>query len=207
MRKMVGQRSVKARRTFALLAVTPILSGCVALGGVQPTSDTFDLSAPVVANAQSVRRGTQVLVVEPAALQVLDSENIVIETEPLTIQYLDEARWGDRLPRLVQRRLAEAFESADRFAGVGLPGQGLAIDYQVITDIRRFGIDAAAGVAEVEIAVKLLNDRNGTIVADRVFSAAVPVSSAAGASRFVVALNTGFASVAEDIVVWVSRLV
>ena len=105
------------------------LGGCAALGGVTPTSDTYELRAPSVAGASGVRRGLQLLIAEPGALKALDSENIVVGTAPLTIQYLGESQWSDRLPRLVQRRLAQAFESTGRFSGIGLPGQGLAIDY------------------------------------------------------------------------------
>ena len=184
-----------------------LLSGCAALGGNEATADTFELSTPRPGDVSSVRRGTQILITEPAALKALDSQNIVIETAPLTIQYLSEAQWGDRLPKLVQQRLAASFDSTGRFTGIGLPGQGLAIDYQLITEIRSFGIDAARGVAEVEIAVKLLNDRNGVIMGSRVFSQTVPVSPAAGNPVLVAAIDRTFSTVAAEIVSWVaSRL-
>ncbi|MEM8540438.1 MAG: ABC-type transport auxiliary lipoprotein family protein, partial [Pseudomonadota bacterium] len=105
-----------------------LLAGCAAISASQATSDTYELAATNVQSSQSVRRGAQILITEPTALKALDSENIVIETAPLTIQYLDEARWSDRLPRVIQQKLASAFESSNRFGGVGLPGQGLAID-------------------------------------------------------------------------------
>ena len=189
-----------------VLAVVPLafLAGCAAVGGTKATSDTFGLSAPKPADVSSVRRGTQILITEPAALKALDSENIVVETAPLTIQYLDEAQWGDRLPKIVQQRLAAAFDATGRFSGVGLPGQGLAIDYQLITEIRAFGIDATAGRAKVEIAAKLLNDRNGTVIATRVFSEEVAVAASAGNPVLVAAIDRAFGRVATEIVSWVA---
>ena len=191
-------------RLAAALAPVLLLAGCAAIGGTQATADTFELSTPRPGDVSSVRRGTQVLINEPAALKALDSQNIVIETAPLTIQYLDEAQWGDRLPKIVQQRLAATFDATDRFSGIGLPGQGLAIDYQLISEIRSFGIDAARGVAEVEISVKLLNDRNGTVTASRVFSETVAVSPGAANAVLVSAIDRAFGRVATDIVGWVA---
>ncbi len=41
---------------------------------------------------------------------------------------------------LVQLRLLQAFQNTGRIGAAGLPGQGLAIDYQVVTELRRFEI-------------------------------------------------------------------
>lgn len=200
-----GLRSPLGMRMGAIVSAALMISGCNVVSSLRPSPETFDLTRPAVADAQSVRRGTQILIAEPAALKALDSENIVVQTSPLTIEYLGGSQWGDRLPRLVQRRLAAAFESSDRFAGVGLPGQGLAIDYQIVTEIRDFGIDVAASAAQVEITVKLLNDRNGVIVADRTFSSSVPVLIGAPNSAYIAALDEAFREVADDMVVWVTR--
>lgn len=197
----------RAHRLIAVSVAAALLHGCAALGATEDPPDTFNLVAPSQVPAGPVRRGTQILIAEPVAVQALDSDNIVVETAPFTIQYLGDSRWGDRLPRLVQRRLAESFDRADRFSGVGLPGQGLAIDYQIVTNIRAFGIDVPAGVAEVEIEVKLLDDRNGVVRADRRFEVAVPVSRSAAPDVYVRALNAAFTRVATDIVGWVAELI
>lgn len=180
-----------------------LLSGCAAIGGQKAISDTFELSAADVTNAQSVRSGSQILIVEPAALKALDSENIVIETSALTIQYLSEAQWSDRLPRVVQQKLATAFDNSNKFAGVGMPGQGLAIDYQLITEIRAFGIVASGNQARVTIAVKLLNDRTGNVIASQVFSSTANAGSSVS-NAYVRALDTAFTDVSEKMVVWVT---
>lgn len=180
-----------------------VLSGCAAISGTTANSDTFELAATEVRSSQPVRRGVQILITEPTALKALDSENIVIETAPLTIQYLDEARWSDRLPRVIQQKLASAFESSNRFGGVGLPGQGLAIDYQLVTEIRDFGIEAAGNIADVSISVKLLNDRTGNVIGNRLFSARA-YAGTDSSDAYVQALNEAFSEVSEDIVVWVT---
>lgn len=192
------------RRSATGLAVSLALGGCAALGGVQPTADTYEIGIPTIGESSPVRAGTQILVAEPSALKTLDSQNIVVQTDPLTIRYLDESQWSDRLPKLVQMRLAQAFQNAGRFKGVGLPGQGLAIDYQIVTDIRAFGIDAASNTARVAIAVKVLNDRNGIVASERIFETRVASGSSSNAG-YVAALDRAFEAVARDIVAWVTE--
>lgn len=204
MKTMLLKPIVNLMRTSTALLCASALFGCAAVtGGQVATSDTYELAIPQVSQATAVRRGVQILIPEPTALKAVDSENIVIKTDPLIIQYLDEAQWSDRLPKLVQQRLADGFANSGRFGGVGLPGQGLAIDYQLVTEIRAFSVDATTGQADVEINAKLLDDRNGTIIANRLFSASAPVASN-GNRAFVGALDKAFAQVADDMVGWVT---
>jgi len=191
--------------TGGVLGALALLSGCAAVGGnpAARAPDTFEFAAPSVSAAPSVRRGVQILVPEPVALKSLDSQNIVVRTQPLEIQYLDDAQWSDRLPKIVQRKLADAFQSSGRFGGVGLPGQGLAIDYQVVTELQAFSVDATRATANVSVAAKLLNDRNGVVVAARVFNASKPAGSTDG-KGYVRALDAAFDEAASNMVVWVA---
>ena len=186
----------------AQIAVLPLsLVGCGAIGGMMPTDDTYELGVPRISDTRPVRRGTQVLIAEPQALKALDSQNIVVQTDPLTIQYLGKSQWSDRLPRVVQMRLAQAFQNSDRFTGVGLPGQGLAIDYQIVTEIRSFGIEAPSNTGHVAIAVKILNDRNGVVASERVFEERA-VAAGSDNAALVAAIDAAFENVARDIVSW-----
>ncbi len=109
---------------------------------------------------------------EPTALKALDSDQVVIRLSGSELQYLSKAQWSDRLPRMVQAKLVQAFENTGKVAGVGKPGEGLAIDYQVISEIRSFEISTeGADTAVVEIFAKIVNDRNGTVRAQKAFRA------------------------------------
>jgi cholesterol transport system auxiliary component len=177
-----------------------LLGGCAAAGGTKAL-DTFDLTTPDAVSAGPRKGKVQVLVTEPQALKALDSENIVVRNGASQIQYLAGAQWSDRLPKIVQARLIQAFEKSGRFGGVGRPGEGLAIDYQVITEIRAFGIED--GTAVVEIGAKLLNDRNGVVRSSKTFTASVRAGS--GANAFVEALDQAFSGVAGDLVAWAGK--
>jgi cholesterol transport system auxiliary component len=183
---------------MAIFIALAVLSGC---GGGKATSDTFALSSAREVEGPSAK-GKQILIPEPTALKALDSEQIVIRVASAEIQYLGKARWSDRLPKMVQSKLVEAFENSGKLGGVGRPGEGLAIDYQVVGDIRAFEIQQSGGShAHVEISVKILNDRNGTVRAQRVFSADVPVRGSDNPS-FVAGLDAAFSRVTTDIVGW-----
>lgn len=190
-------------RLLSVTALVPALGLGLAACGSKAVNDTFDLTASVseIATPASARN-RQLLVADPSALKALDSEQILVRVSGAEIQYLSQSQWSDRLTRVVQSKLVEAFENTNRLGGVGKPGQGLAIDYQLITDVRAFEISAeGADRGVVEISAKLLNDRNGTVRAQRVFRAEVP-SSGTDNAAYVAALDRAFARVTADIVGW-----
>jgi cholesterol transport system auxiliary component len=185
----------------SLALLTLLLPGCALVGGGTPALDTYELSAP---SPEAGRRHSrvQVLIAEPSALKALDAQNIVIKPAPGVIEYLKGAQWADRLPKVVQAGLAQAFQNSGRFGGVGRPGEGLAIDYQVIVDIRAFEVRPDLGnLAKIELFVRVLNDRNGEVRASRTFHASAPVSGS-GNDAYVAALDAAFHSAATDIVGW-----
>lgn len=194
-------RHAVSKAFIALPLAALLLAGC----GTKANNDTFDLALTPMADAPSSARNRQILVPEPTALKSLNSEQVLVRVSPSEIQYLADSQWSDRLPRMVQSKLVEAFENTGKLGGVGQPGQGLAIDYQVVADIRAFEIDTSgADAANVEISVKILNDRNGSVRAQRVFRASVPVAGQANA-QFVTAINRAFAKVGAEIVDWTIR--
>ncbi|WP_413709613.1 ABC-type transport auxiliary lipoprotein family protein [Rhizobium sp. Rhizsp82] len=195
---LLARRSLLARAAFTLPLVALTLAGC----GTGAKNDTYDLSAAMADGAGPAAKRSQILVPEPTALQALNSEQIVVRVSPSEIQYLARSQWSDKLPRMVQSKLVEAYENSGKLGGVGKPGQGLAIDYQVVTDIRAFEIDSSKGSqAVVEISAKIINDRNGTVRAQKVFRAAVPAGGGA-ADGMVKALDRSFSAVTTQIVDW-----
>jgi cholesterol transport system auxiliary component len=191
-------RNGTAARAALIAVLATTLAAC---GSTQAKNDTYALSSTASVEGPSAKN-RQILVPQPSALKALDSGQIVIRPSPSEIQYLAGAQWSDSLTKMVQAKLVQAFENTGLVGGVGKPGEGLAIDYQVATDIRTFEVETAgADTAVVEISAKLLNDRNGTVRAQKVFRAAVPVGGT-GNTAFVKALDAAFAAVTADIVGW-----
>lgn len=202
-----GQMAEKATTAFAATAMKAVvLMPLLALGlsacGSKATNDTFDITAAAEVKSNIPARSRQLLIADPSALKALDSEQVLVRVSPSEIRYLSKSQWSDKLTRMVQAKLVETFENTGKLDGVGKPGQGLAIDYQLITDVRAFEIDTVGsdrGV--VEISVKLLDDRNGSVKAQQVFRAS---ETATGTSNeaYIRAMDSAFGRVSAEIVAW-----
>jgi cholesterol transport system auxiliary component len=190
---------------MSALAILASLSACSLFRG--PPPETFDLSGP-----ESVKvagsTAAQILIPEPIALKALDSDRIVV-SKGAQISYYPDAQWPDRLPKLFQAKAIEAFERSKKARAVGRPGEGLSIDYQVVTEIRSFEYradSAHGGTAHIEIAAKVMDDRNGRVVANHVFKGDAPVDEDK-APAVVDGLNTALTKVLVDLVRWTVNLI
>lgn len=189
--------------TIALGLALATVAGCA----VRPTNDTFDLTArtPVEADISGARlQRVQVLVPTPVALQVLNSKNIVVRLSGSEIRFLADSQWGDDLPLLIQSHLVAGLENTGVFGGVGIPGQGMAINYRIVVEVRDFTIDAAGpGAANVSLSVKILNDQTGVVKSQKLFTASVGVNPDSSNGVIVAALDQAFANVQAEIVSWI----
>lgn len=183
------------------LALAGALGGCSLLSST-PAVDTFDLRKPEVV-ALRKERALQVLVPEPTADHALDTERIVVRPSPSQIAYFSGAQWADRLPRLIQARLVESFDASSRFRAAGRPGQGLAIDRQIVTEIAAFDYDAGNARVEVALSVKLMDDRTGRVLASERFRA--EEASSDDAKAMVAAFDRAQLRVLGEIVAWVAK--
>jgi cholesterol transport system auxiliary component len=191
----------------AALSCAAVLSGCG--GGLFSASapPTFDLAAVTAFPRHNPAARGQLVVVEPTALALLDSERIVVRSGASEVSYVPGAQWSDKLPRLLQARVVQSFENAHRLRAVGRQGDRLAATYQLLLDIRTFQISVADNAqAEVEITAKILGDRSGRILAARVFRTTAPAAGADGPNA-VAALNAALAKLVTELVVWAEQLV
>ncbi|QFU16151.1 ABC-type transport auxiliary lipoprotein family protein [Microvirga thermotolerans] len=190
-------------RVRSLLRLSPVvvLAMVAAACSSGPAPTTYDLSAPTTRIRGA--SGVQVLVNEPAALQALSTQQIIVKDASGTITFLGGGQWADNLPRLIQTRLINTFENASQIRGVSRPSSGAVADVQLVSELRRFEVATPGNEAVVEIAVKIVNDANGRIVNGRIFRAQVPVAAvdAANAAR---GLDEALSIVMLDIVRWVS---
>jgi cholesterol transport system auxiliary component len=191
------------RRLVALL-VALCVAGCV--GGGSRIEAIYTLEAPAqpaVAGATSA----QILVPEPRAVAALNSERIAVRPSALTLQYYPNVAYQDTAPKVLQFVLLDTFQNTGRVQAVGLPGQSLLINYQLVTDVRAFQAETFGGSrARIEVAAKLLNDSTGRVVGTRVFSTVVPIRGD-GADAAAAGLNTAIQTLASEIVAWTLTLI
>jgi len=186
--------------SVALCAV--LLSGCVSKLLTSPPPATYDLTGVQSAPAVKGRASAQVLVPEPFALQTLASQRIVV-TRGALVAYYPNAQYPDTLPKVVQSRIIQAFEKSRGVRAIGRPGEGLSIDYQLLTNIRTFAFNVTPSgrYAEIEIFAQIMNDRNGKVVEAKVFQASVPVAEDT-APAAVNGLNVALDEVLQQLVAW-----
>ncbi|RCL03827.1 MAG: cholesterol transport system auxiliary component [Candidatus Tokpelaia sp. JSC161] len=187
------------RSLFLVFAL--ILTGCSF-----SVKETFELGgSPVLLGNTGLwdKKAIQLLVAKPNVLKVLDSKNILIRWKNGSLAYLSGIQWSDSLSNSVQARLIHIFEDTHLLGGVSRIGDGLAVDYQLMTDIRAFGIDyeKSGKQAYVEISVKVLDDRSGLVRNMRVFSARKMVNGSRN-DAYVKAMNEAFSLVLAKIVNW-----
>lgn len=193
---------MRRRNTIATLAAGLILGGCA--GSAPPT--TFDLLAPRVSTLTAPKPAKfQLVVNEPTAVRTLETDRIMVKPGPAQISYYKDAAWGDRLPRLIQARMVEAFENAGLIRAVGSRSDRLDADFELATEVRAFQVEIDNGQAQARtgLFVKVVDGDSGRVLASRGFESTSP-TSATDVNEMVVSLNQSFDRLMQDVIPWVA---
>jgi cholesterol transport system auxiliary component len=138
-------------------------------------------------------------------LKALDSSYIAVVDKGPVYSYFPDSAWADTLPNVVQLKLVETLQNTGRLRGVGVPGDGLLIDYQLQTEIRAFELRVdGTDRGLVEISARVVNDRNGRTVATKVFRAETP-SGSTSVDKAVEAMNASADRVFAEMAAWTLR--
>ncbi len=168
---MSAFRTLRALAAPTLVALLGMLAGCSLI----PAKDPLSLYAPaakVVPDASWPAVTWQLQIPRPLAGELIDSPRIVVRPAPGEMQIYKGAVWAQPAPDLVLDALMHAFEDSGRIAGVLRRGNGVAGDYELLLDMRRFDSDYAGGAtprAEVEISAKLIAIHSNSVIASRTF--------------------------------------
>jgi cholesterol transport system auxiliary component len=193
--------------SFVAAALALSLAGCSSVGNLfTPAPVAYDLAAATRFPRHPGPARGQLVIVEPSVLGPLDGTAVVVRPAPGEAARLSGVQWEDRLPRLMQARLIQSFENASWLRAVGSPGDQIAADFVLRTELRAFEISVADDTAVVEIAAKIVDERSGRIVAARAFHVAVPTETVQGPGAMA-ALNVAFVKAATELVLWAARVV
>ena len=151
----------QTERAFLLRRFAPVL----VLAALRGACSSGRLRRPMISPRPTSRiggaAGVQVLVNEPAALQQLATQQILVKDASGSVSFIGGGQWADNLPRLIQTRLINTFENASQLRGVSRPSSGAVADVQLISELRRFEIATPDNEAVVEMSVKIVSDRDG----------------------------------------------
>jgi len=186
------------RGVLTALGLGVLVTGCAS----SAPSAYYSIGAADVGGLRGRSSRVQVLVAAPRALKALDTSYIAVVEKGPVYTYFPNAAWADTLPNVVQLKLVETLQNTDRLRGVGVPGDGLLIDYQLQTEIRAFELNVAgANRGVVEISARVVNDRNGRTVATKVFRAETP-SGSTSVDKAVEAMNASADRVFTEMAAW-----
>jgi len=199
-------RNPVSRRAFLSLsgaAAAVTLAGC-SFGGRAPF--TYDLMPVDPGEALRRRTNRTILITEPTAIGVYDSQRIVVREAGGVLSYLPEAQLSDRLPLLLRTRLVQSFE--DRGVNnIARSGDRVNIEIALATDVRAFELDTRLGpVAVVTISARLVDEVARRVIATRAFTAQAQAADLENAN-VVAALDIAMRNVINQILVWTTSTV
>ncbi len=182
-----------------------IVAGLERMTGVTspPPKITYDLSALQSPGPVGRVISVQWAIPEPTAVAMLETQRFLFSPAQEHPGFA-EAMWADALPKLIQARLIESFENYDiahaplRAADIG------QTEFQLLVDLRRFRIAVESGpAAEIGLSARIV-DKNGKVVASRLFEASEKFASVVPAEA-VAAFSTAFGRVAKDVIAWTAQ--
>jgi cholesterol transport system auxiliary component len=163
------------------LALALVLGGCSLLGGGSKEAATIYAPDPrVQADPSWPQVGWQLSIGHPAAARMVDSLRIAVRPTPGELQVYKGANWAKTPSEQLQDTLLRALEDSGKISAVGRQGSGIAANYKLILDLRRYEADyagAAVPAATIEVNAKLLHAPGNDVVGARTFLQAVPAGA------------------------------
>jgi cholesterol transport system auxiliary component len=197
---------IVSRRVLFAGASALVVAGCADVVGPPPAPKLFTLTPPLVGAAPGPKVAWTLVIQLPEASAGLDSERIAITRPPAGLDFFADAAWADRLPRLVEAGMVEAFEGSARIASVARDSDGARADYFLITDVREFACRYDAGdgapLAVVKIGARVVDAKSRKIAGTAVFAKEVR-ASANSVPAGVAALASAYGAVLAELVPWV----
>lgn len=158
-----------------------MLAGC----GIVPKKteiSIYNLQPSVQADASWPQVGAQLVVLRPNAERLVNRARIMVRPTPGEVQVYKGATWSQPVPDILQDAIVRTLEDSRKLTGVTRRGGGIAGDYDLALDIRRFDADYAGGAspsALIEVSASLIHNDDNKVVAAQLFRHATPASSTA----------------------------
>ncbi|PZO62670.1 MAG: ABC transporter [Pseudoxanthomonas suwonensis] len=172
-------RTSLQRRLLTCLAVI-LLSGCSILGGKKEPTTIYVTNPQPAVDAAWPSVSWQLTLSRPEASRSVDTLRIAVRPVPYEMQYYKDAAWAKLPSDQIQDALQRTLEASQRLPAVARQGSGIAADYKLVMDIRRFDSDYAGGAtpsAVVEVGASLLHAPTNSVVESRVFRQSVPATA------------------------------
>lgn len=191
-------------RGLAIAALCLAVAGCSLVGGSKEPSTIYSPLPHIQADPAWPALEAQLSIGAPHVAGMLDGTRIAVRPVPGELQVYKGALWATDPGEQLRDAVLRTLEESGKLRAVARQGSGLAADYRLELDVRRFEADYAGGpvpAATLEVNAKLVRNVGQSLVGSRTFHQAVP---AAGADTSLVAGAFGEAlgAIAHDIAGW-----
>ena len=197
-------RAVLARA--AVLAAPLLLGACSILGaaGDREPGTIYAPAPQIRADDAWPRVDWQLSVNPPTAARTVDTFRIAVRPVPGELQVYAGASWARAPSDMVEDVILRTLEDSGHVQGVARRGSGIAPDYRLLLDLRRFEADYAGGTiprATIELHAKLLHAREQGIADSRTFLIAEP-AAATDVGSVAEAYTRALETLGRDVAAW-----
>jgi cholesterol transport system auxiliary component len=192
------------RLVGAAVLAAGLVGGCSVVGGSKAPTTIYapDPRVPADPAWPQVRWGLEVS--RPDAARVVDNLRIAVRPSPGELEVYKGVSWAKTPSEQVEDTVLRTLEDSGRIAAVARRGSGIAADYTLLMDLRRYEADYAGGAvptATIELSAKLLHAPEQDIVAAHTFVQAVPAAGT-GTAQVAQAFEQALATISHDVAGW-----
>lgn len=209
--------NVSKKLSYVFMAIMlSLLASCGSIADSLAPTETaliFDLQPLDEAAVSGRNVGFSLSVSEPRAATILDDDKVLVRPSPIEVQYYAGIAWADRIPKLVHRRVVQAFEDSRRLRSVAPRSDGFDAQYDLLVEIRDFQIEPSlrenSGVAnpirvKVTFFAKLVSERSARVARSAKITKYVEVLDE-NRQNIALAFNAAYSQATIDLINWTLR--
>lgn len=173
---------LRGLKRASVLAPALFLAACGSLlpdTGPAPNIYTLRAAAPAKPDLPAV--DWQLVIEEPLTPGHLNTDRIAVQPTAFELKYYPDARWSERAPAMVQRRMIEAYANTGKIPAVGSELLGLRADYRLKSELREFAARYADGSglpsAYVRLRLTLLGKSREDVIGVQEIESRIPARS------------------------------
>src|SRR5690606_815132 len=177
MRNDPAGAALAPRSALAAIAAAFLLAGCALVGGEKEPVAIYAPVPRVAANPDWPVAQWQLGITRPHANGMLESRRIAVRPVPGELQVYKGALWATEPAEQLRDVVLRSLEDSDKIAAVARQESGIASDYRLEMDLRRYEAEyggAAVPAALIEVHAKLVRSIGREVVAERTFRESIP---------------------------------
>jgi cholesterol transport system auxiliary component len=191
-------------KSFLSLVVVFVFEGCVSLfPKVKDLPQVYTFGPDIHFSSNLKHLSKQIVIEEPYAPAFLNSARMAVQLNPHVLDYYAGVRLEDRLPKVLQNLMIEAFEQTKKVKGILRESTKVSSDYLVSADVHHFHVVKENNQTQVhvKISVKLIHMKDRTLLGTKIFEEKV-VSEGNVMHAIIKSYNQALNKLLEHVVLW-----